>query len=225
MSNGDNLTAVLDRAIRNRLAEVQTCMPGIIVSYNFKTQKASVQPAINRRYADGLVVKYDPIENVPVIFPRTGGASMTFPVKKGDTVLLLFAARTIERWRGRGGQVDQDDNRMHSLNDAIAIPGLVPFNVGSMAKNNNDVLLTYGGAEVEIKPTGEIRMKSPQRVYMDAPEVRITGDLVVEQDIYDLNKEFGTFNRIRDIYNSHTHNENDVPNNTDVPNQLLGVLE
>lgn len=127
MSQKDNLSNVLEQAIRNRLAELQTAAPGQVVSYDYKTQKASVQPTINRKYKDGQVSPYPVINNVPVIFPRSGGASMTFPVKPGDTVLLVFAARSIDDWLQRGGKVDQSDTRMHSINDAIAIPGLLPL--------------------------------------------------------------------------------------------------
>lgn len=221
MSNGDNLTALLNQAIRNRMAELQTAMPAQIISYDFKTQKAAVQPTINRRYADGRVEPYPVINNVPVIFPRSGGASMTFPVTRGDTVLLVFSSRSIDTWTSRGGKVDQDDRRMHDINDAIAIPGLIPFSAGSKAKNNSDVLLTYAGSEVTLKQDGKAEIKSAH-VTIDSPETYMTGDLVVKQDIYDRDKEYGTFNRIRDIYNEHTHDENN-DTTTNQPNQQLGI--
>lgn len=160
MGAGDNLTDVIARAIRNRLADLHTSMPAQIISYDFRTQKANVQPTINRRYADSRIEKYPPINNVPVIFPRSGGASLTFPVKPGDPVLLIFCGRSLDGWLNRGGIVDQDDNRMHSLNDAVAIPGLLPFPTGSLARNNEDALLTYGNADVEIKQDSQINVRN-----------------------------------------------------------------
>lgn len=219
MANGDNLTDVLSSAIRNRMAEMQTAMPAQVVGYDFKTQKASVKPTIKRRYADGRIESFPVINNVPVIFPRSGGASMTFPVKNGDTVLLICCSRSIDTWAATGGEVNQDDSRMHDLNDAVAIPGLMPFSVGSKAKDNSSVLLTYAGNEVTLKENGETNMKS-NKVTIDAPEVYMTGDLIVKKDIYDLDAIFGTFNRIRDIYNTHDHNEtNSITNH---PNQQMG---
>lgn len=217
MSQDDNLTALLNQAIRNRLAEVQTSMPGEIVSYNYKKQMAVVQPSINRVYADKRVEKYPVINNVPVIFPRSGGASMTFPVKRGDSVLLIFTARSIDTWANKGGIVNQDDNRMHSINDAIAIPGLTSFAAGSMAKNNEDVLLTYSGASIAIKPSGAVEVTSPLQismaapdVHIDAPNVYMTGDLTVKNDIYDQDGDFGSQGDQRDKYNAHKHIENNV---------------
>ncbi|MBC3540665.1 Gp138 family membrane-puncturing spike protein [Rufibacter sediminis] len=224
MSDKDNLSDLLRQAMTSRLADVRVAMPAAIVEYDFKTQKASVKPLINRRYADGRISEFPVINNVPVVFPRSGGASLTFPVVSGDTVLLLFCDRSIDAWTNSGGTVNQDDNRMHSLNDAVAIPGLIPFALGTKAKNNEDVLLTYAGAEIEITSDGQINMKSPVKVTVDSPEVRMTGNLRVKGDIYDLDDEYGTFNHIRQIYNIHTHPENDEGGPTDVPIQQLGVL-
>ncbi len=220
MSKKDNLTNVLEQAIRNRMAELQTCAPGEIISYDYKTQKASVQPTINRRYKDGEVSPYPVINNVPVIFPRSGGASMTFPVKRGDTVMLCFAARSLDEWLKRGGKVDQSDTRMHSLNDAIAVPGLLPFATGSMAKNNDDVLLTYAGNEVTLKKNGRMDLKSAY-VTIDSPEVYMTGDLVVREDIFDRDREFGSNNDQRDKYNNHRHDENNDTTTDPPQNQYL----
>jgi hypothetical protein len=223
MSKNDNLSAVLDMAIRNRLAEVHTAAPGIIISYDFKTQKASVRPSINRKYKDGRVERYPVINNVPVIFPRSGGASMTFPVNPNDTVLLVFAARSIDDWAQRGGYVDQSDTRKHSLNDAIAIPGLIPFSAGSKAKNNTDVLVTYSGAEIEMKPSGQINLNSPVKVFVDAPLLHVNGEIYAESDIttktdlYDYDREFGSSSDHREKYNNHQHEENGNGNLTDDP--------
>jgi len=219
----DNLTDVLDAAIRNRFAELQTAMPAQVVSYDFRTQKAQVKPTINRRFADGKVQSYPAINNVPVIFPRSGGASMTFPVKPGDTVLLIFASRSIDGWTNQGGTVDQSDNRMHSINDAIAIPGLIPFSTRSMAKNNEDVLIKYKSAEIEIKQDSQINMKSPVKVYVDTPELRCTGDIYAEGDItareelYDQDRLYGSQSDHREKYNNHQHDENDNGGLTDEP--------
>jgi hypothetical protein len=220
MADKDNFTDLLAQAFRNRQAEMRVAMPAKVTSYDFKAQKATVKPLINRKYADGRIEEYPVINNVPMIFPRSGGASLTFPVKIGDTVLLVFSDRSIESWAENGGNVNPDDNRMHNINDAIAIPGLIPFVAGSAAKNNDDVLLTYAGAEISIQSDGKINMKSP-KVTIDAPEVYMTGELLVKGNISDLDNERGTFQLFRDIYNEHVHPENGNFGPTDDPNQKV----
>lgn len=86
------------------------------------------------------------------------------------------------------------------------------------------MLVTYKQAEIEIKPDSQINMHSPLRIKMDTPEVRMTGNLVVEQDIYDQDTEYGSFGAFRTLYNTHTHDENDnAPAPTDVTNHPWGA--
>lgn len=118
------LSLVMDR----RLEEVHTAMPGVVTAYDATTQQCSVQPSISLAYEDETgqrVVEEPPvITNVPVAFQRGGGFRFTFPLVAGDTVLLVFSMRSIDRWQTKGGVVDPGDDRRFHLSDAIAIPGV-----------------------------------------------------------------------------------------------------
>ena len=240
VSNNETMSQLLRQAMRNQLAEVQTCVPAEILTYDYKKQKASVKPCLNRVYTDGEVTEYPPIHDVPVIFPRSGGASITMPVKKGDPVMIMFSSRSIDEWAENGGTLSPTDNRMHDINDAIAIVGLYPFSQASPAQNNDDLLIQYDGSSVTLKKGGTANVKAKNinaeaaqactvkattctitatKVTIDAPDVKITGNLVVAGDISDKDDALGTFNRIRDIYNGHTHNETNTVTNQ--PNQLM----
>lgn len=220
MSDKENLTDLLGQVFRNRQAEIKTSMPGTIVSYDYTSQKAQVKPTIKRLYADGRSDEYPVISNVPIMFQRSGGAGFTFPVKEGDSVLLVFAERSIDSYMDSGSP-DQTDNRMHSLNDAIAIPGLYPFSAQSPAENNTDVLLSYAGAKVAVTEDGQIKMTSPVKVTIDSPQVYMTGDLVTKGNIFDVDTAEGTFQNFREVYNSHVHAENDNGGPTDPPEQQI----
>ena len=114
---------ILD-AIRSNQLELNTCMPGIIRSYDPATQTATVQPAFKRTFIDPPEVKSRPeIDDVPVVFPRSGQAGIVFPVNAGDSVLLLFSQRSLDEWLDEGGEIKVNDSRLHNLNDCIAIPG------------------------------------------------------------------------------------------------------
>lgn len=98
---------------------------------------------------------------------------MTFPVKKGDTVMIVMADRSLDRWLSQGGEVTPDDRRQHDLSDAIAVPGLVPFaDFGGQvesSENNDDVLIRYAGSKVRIKPNGDVEVEGSANIQMDAP--------------------------------------------------------
>ena len=158
---------MLRSAIDGRLEGIHTSLPGRIESYDYKTQKASVKPLVKRVYRDGRTESLPVIDAVPVVFPRSGGASLTFPVKRGDGVLLVFAERALENWLTSGGEQEPGDPRRFDLTDAIAVPGLIPFTEGSKAQNNSDVLLTYNGASLKIDDNKKFAMGNDKAELLD----------------------------------------------------------
>lgn len=112
------------------MAGLRVALPGRVERYDVATQLVDVQPLIADTFEeeDGTVsnVRLPLITNVPVIFPGAGGMRITFPIQAGDTVLLVFADRSLDVWQSRGGETAPDDTRRHALTDAMAIPGLHP---------------------------------------------------------------------------------------------------
>lgn len=160
MSEKGNLTDLLQQAMRYALGGAYVCLPARIVSYSHKKQNASVKPVIRRQYTDGVIQDMPVIKNVPVVWPRSGGASLTFPVKRDDYCMLVFADRAIDSWLNQGGESTPNDRRMHSLNDAVAIMGIMPFSDNSKAENNDDVLLTFSDNFLRLKPNGNSEIVS-----------------------------------------------------------------
>ena len=124
---GDETPEMLDiilDSIRANQLELNTLLPGVITKYDPATQTASVQPSLKRTFISPEVVISRPeIDDVPVIFPRSGQQGVVFPVNRGDSVLLLFCQRSLDDWLDNGGEVQVNDSRLHNLNDAIALVG------------------------------------------------------------------------------------------------------
>ncbi len=122
------LSAVIAGMIHAHATGLRVSLPGRIVSYDPRLQRADVQPLIMDGYEDedgSRVSEALPIvTDVPVCFPGGGGYRITFPIKAGDTVELRFMSSSIARWKRTGGLVDPADDRRHALPDAIAIPAL-----------------------------------------------------------------------------------------------------
>ena len=104
--------------------DIRVAMPGIIESYDPDPQTATIQPAIrenvningNQEWTDiPLLV------DVPILFPRAGGYSITFPVAKGDECLVIFADCCYDAFWQSGGVQNQVDRRRHDLSDGLAI--------------------------------------------------------------------------------------------------------
>jgi hypothetical protein len=128
------------------LGGVSVSMPGEIVEYDPAEQRAIVQPMIKRAFIDAAGVRQvsrrAAIPDVPVLFQGGGGSRQTFPVAKGDTVLLVFCDASLDVWLSLGREVDPGDDRSHDVTDAIAIAGLLSFADATPAHPTATV--TYG---------------------------------------------------------------------------------
>ena len=164
MTSPVSLADAVRQAVLYQLGNIHTSLPAAIVEYDYEKQKASVQPLLNKSWADGTETPMPILNDVPVIFPRAGGGSLTFPVRPGDTCLLVFIERSTDLWKTQGGQVTPDDNRKLDLSDAVAIPGLFPFSESSLADNNDDMLLTYAGSKIRIKSSGDVVIETATTV-------------------------------------------------------------
>lgn len=121
---------LIARAIASALGDVYTAGPGIIQSYDPETQCADVLPAVKRALpttsGDVAYEEIAVIPNVKVCFPRGGPFHITWPLAKGDSVLLVCCNYSINAWRvGNNAQtVLPGDLRTHAIGHAFAFPNL-----------------------------------------------------------------------------------------------------
>ena len=121
-------TDLLRAATASATAKMRTAEPGVVVSYDAATQRATVQlgMAVRVRSPDGTEAHEAPltVSNVPVAWPRAGGFSLTFPLAAGDEVLLIFSSRSLDEWKGGPARtgVEASDPRRFAVQDAYAIP-------------------------------------------------------------------------------------------------------
>ena len=216
----DDQQATLQSAMRGSQAGLWTALPGIItdVSQLGPRGTVTVQPAIQ-----GVVstpeqvrsyVSMPLLPDVPVIFPRGGGYTLTFPIAVGDECLCVFSSRCIDNWWAQGGVQPPFEQRMHDLSDAFALVG--PFSqktwLGGIAggaqlrSNDGTMSVTLDGAG------GIVTIKAPTRIVLDAPSVTVpNGGLVVKNDISTTHGSIldGTIN-----LSTHVHLEMGDGNNT-----------
>jgi hypothetical protein len=114
---------------------------GTVIAYNPVNQTASIQvdllevvkvlsspvPGVDPN-AINLVAPSPPIilNNIPVVFPRSGTGYLTFPVNPGDTGVLTVMERSIQAWLNRPTKIPVDpyQSATHALQDSIFEPGV-----------------------------------------------------------------------------------------------------
>ena len=146
-----SLKTAVEIAVYSILGGVHTALPGTIESYDYATCTASVKPSVQRRYSDGTVVDLPIISQVPVVWPRSSAGSISFPLNRGDGVLLVFAEQSLDEWLSIGAGVAPDDDRRNHISDAVAIPGMVSSNVQTFIDNNNDFQIVFKGQSIFIR--------------------------------------------------------------------------
>ena len=128
---------------------IHVSMIGKIESYNPQTNRASITPVGTMTCPDWQEIPYPTIHNVPIQYPcgNGGKSGVTFPIKQGDTCIIIFADHQIENFLS--GE-KSDDMRNHSMNDAYAIPTLFSASVPTLKSNPNDVCLFNNGSLVVL---------------------------------------------------------------------------
>lgn len=148
---------VVKKVLKTVGMELRVSIPARVVKYDAAKQLIDAKPLIKSTFHDDegkrVVEDMKVICNVPVIFPGSGGYRMTFPIKVGDVVDLLFSDHSLDIWLAKGGEVDPIDPRRHHISDAVAIPGLRDFAhpLGDVSTDSMKLGLDGGDAQIELK--------------------------------------------------------------------------
>ncbi|HBV2600619.1 TPA: translation initiation factor IF-2 [Klebsiella pneumoniae] len=170
------------------MSAMRVSIPGIIQSFDPEAVTAVIQPAIKGVEHDAsgaeVSVNLPLLVDVPVIFPRGGGCTLTFPVKEGDECLVIFADRCIDFWWQSGGIQEPVDERMHDLSDAFCIvgPQSQAKKIGGISTTAAQLRTDDGSAFIELAAGGAVTITSPQ-ITINGPlqvngEITSTGDQV-----------------------------------------------
>lgn len=206
----ERLNSVFD-AIRASVdasrADIWTALPGIVQSFNPGAVTAVVQPAITgvvtQQDGTNQAVKLPLLLDCPVVFPRGGGCTLTFPVSSGDECLIVFASRCIDAWWQSGGVQVPMEMRMHDLSDGFVLVGPMSQTrkIGNISAtdvqlrsddgqafiginpSSHDITLSTNG-NLSMQATGDITMQAENinmtanKIKMDTPLVEMTGQMI-----------------------------------------------
>lgn len=201
------LEPILKNFFSERMSEMNYCLPARIENIqNLKEGRVDVKPLYIPRYLDNTYSELPSIKNVPIVFPSSNESGTVFPVKQGDSVLLIFAQCNIDNFKA--GSVEPYStvfDRSFDINDAIALVGFSPFNsnpintekhkkdyeLGDVStfnnlgkENENKVNVKKDGTNVYIASShnfdGEVTTKNKVTMTND---VQLTGTQTVDGDI------------------------------------------
>ncbi|EOZ6583384.1 hypothetical protein LDP80_21680 [Klebsiella michiganensis] len=181
------------------MSAMRVSIPGIIQSFDPGAVTAVVQPAIKGAEQDEsgaeVSVNLPLLVDVPVVFPRGGGCTLTFPVKAGDECLVIFADRCIDFWWQSGGIQEPVDGRMHDLSDAFCIvgPQSQAKKISGISTSAVELRSDDGGTKLSLNPaSGAINGTAPGGFNLNGLKILPDGRLqLVDGSIVDKHTHGG----------------------------------
>jgi len=197
-----SLEQLVDAQIDFRLATVYTCLVCSISNVREINSQilVDVQPIVNRVYKDGEIQAYPQILAVPVVFPRSSVGGVTFPLRKGDTVVVVFSKNGLDVFKqGATEEHDPVDTRQFSLRDALAFPCVFPFTKNpdsgrSLTYSSTDTILATNlgegsECEVRLRPDGSIGITGTSvsvkaaSTTIESPNIILSGQITLNGDV------------------------------------------
>ena len=128
-----------------------------------------------------------PILHVPLWMPSFDSSAITFPVQQGTPVMCLFSQRCLDKFKGGSTTPEAPlDLRTFDKRDAVAIPGLWPFEQSinqatkrTLPHSTEDMVVAHNigtplECEVRLKNTGAIEITSATQVSVKAQTADVT---------------------------------------------------
>ncbi len=195
MAENTTLVDSLLALVQSQMLEMNTCLPGVIVSY--ANGRASVRPTGKKRFADGDTIDFPVIHDARVCWPSFAGGSagVKGPILAGDRCLLVFSQQAAD---------GTDDRRAFDLSDCY----VVPCHLGDVGggSDNASMSVFYGSAGVSVTASGQVVIVAPAGFVVTAPTTALSGSMTAAGDVSGLGKSLGT----------HRHNETGTITSTPV---------
>jgi hypothetical protein len=192
MTQTPTLAQLIKHAIEARLLDVHTALIAKVESYDAKTQLVNVSPVLKRSIEttdDEWVSEQLPVLcDVPVLFPRAGGFFISFPIKAGDFVQLLFNETNIEEWFDEK-EPTINHNQRFTLQGAVALPGIFPQVLALTGAHESNLVL---GKEKGLQ------------IHIDGQKIRL-GSADASEALAIASKVREELDRIKSAFHGHTH--------------------
>ncbi|CNE11773.1 Gp138 family membrane-puncturing spike protein [Yersinia kristensenii] len=162
-------------------SQLRVAMPGIVQSFNADAVTCDIQVGIKGE-SGGESTNLSVLTNVPVVFPRGGGVTMTFPINAGDECLLIFGDRCIDFWHQSGDIQETVDEREHDLSDSFAIigPQSQAKKISGISTSTAQFRSDDGSTYFEINPTTKkIKIVAPGGLDIVTPKAEFSAEVLV----------------------------------------------
>lgn len=176
----DNLEAFCELIARSEINKLFTTMIARIEELDFDEGWADLQPPVRMRYIsyeEGVQRVVQPmLLRVPLTFEHGGGMSATFPLVRGDHVVVSFSDRSIREWKRQGGKdITPRSIARYDANDGVIVAKVRWFNAPLKSIEEGALLVGEdryvggGNEDAEAKP-------ALKRLRVDGEKIELAWD-------------------------------------------------
>lgn len=181
-----------DALMKRAASSVRVSFPGIIQSFDPETVTCDVIIGGKSRQSTDYgdtgkpeSINFPLLVDIPVVFPRGGGVTLTFPLKAGDECLVVFSDRCIDFWWQNGGVQEHVDWRNHDISDAFVIPGpqSQAKKISGISTSAAQLRTDDGSAFVEVAAGGDITATTTGSMTINAPAITLNGNVTINGNL------------------------------------------
>lgn len=156
MKSNNPLFSALQAAGMDLIGSLMVGMPGRIVAYDSKRQRAQVECGIQRRLSDGTHQTLPVLINVPVRFSGSANWSVFHELPEGTEGYIHFSQRSTDAWLDMGGPAQPVGPEMFSASDAFFSPGYRSSKtvIGSLPTSGAGISNAGGTVKVHLTDDG-----------------------------------------------------------------------
>lgn len=167
-SEEDSMAGMLRGMMRKMLMSVDGMLPAEVVSYDRKSNRATVKPSISLLTSGGDTVPRAPLASIPVLAIGGGEFVINFPLKPGDTGWIEASDRDISLFMQGGKEAQPNTMRLHSFSDGRFIPDV-------MAKYTIDPENEDAAMVIQNKDGTQCIALFPDKIKIKATTIEIDG--------------------------------------------------
>lgn len=176
------LTTEFEHTAQSIVDGIHTALPGEIVEFDGAV--ATVKPIGKFITSDEVELDYPLITEAPVCLPfcQSVNTGMAFPVKKGDSCLIIVSEVELDAWRSGA---ESEGSLRFDLTSAVVIPGLLKTVCSAAVKASEQDAVVVVADDTEICITKkECKVtRGPTILKVSDAGVDITGNLNVTGDV------------------------------------------
>ena len=177
-----DLVSEIENTARELINNIHTAIPGEIQEFDARHSLARVKPIGKVVTFSGEKLDYPLLTEVPVVFPFSESANIgiTFPVRKGDSCLVVISESELDEWRNKA---ISEMPLKFDLSSAICIPGLMKKLNSERAIKEKAVVINSKSSEIIVSPNAVSITAGGGQIRVQDSGITIKGNLKVDGNI------------------------------------------